>query len=134
MLAGVLIELVADNQLHDHKHGSDAKSLLRSGLWAYSRHPNYLGQVSYVCVCVCVCVCVPPPSLIAHQCVVWLGWALWGALRGARWWHVADPLNIVALVVCYSCDVMEQRLAAGPRAAQLAEYARHTRKLVPLLW
>jgi steroid 5-alpha reductase family enzyme len=40
----VLLQAAADHQMHlfrkDH-HGE----LIRTGLWAYSRHPNYLGEI-----------------------------------------------------------------------------------------
>jgi len=45
-LLGFLIECIADCQLSDHlsnpKPGSG--KFLKSGLWRYSRHPNYFGE------------------------------------------------------------------------------------------
>lgn len=40
----LLIEWTADYQLHTMK---EPGKLLSSGLWKYSRHPNYLGEISF---------------------------------------------------------------------------------------
>lgn len=47
-LLGIVFEGVADEQLRvfvEKKKNGKAKGLLKSGLWKYSRHPNYLGEV-----------------------------------------------------------------------------------------
>jgi hypothetical protein len=44
------------------------------------------------------------------------------------------PLNIVLLVVAFSCDAMEERWSKGPRAAQLKLYQQQTAKLIPYVW
>ncbi len=48
-LGAVLVEQVSDNQLRKFAKNMDRKpgSLLQSGLWAYSRHPNYFGEISF---------------------------------------------------------------------------------------
>lgn len=44
-LLGILIAFVSDNQLHGYvSSGGDRPRLLRSGLWKFSRHPNYFGE------------------------------------------------------------------------------------------
>ncbi len=43
ILLGLLIEATADRQLRRHKQ-SGAGGILQTGLWAWSRHPNYLGE------------------------------------------------------------------------------------------
>lgn len=43
--AGLLIEIVADMQLQGHRDDPKKKgTLMTSGLWRYSRHPNYFGE------------------------------------------------------------------------------------------
>eukprot|EP00347_Sterkiella_histriomuscorum_P017430 403349400 len=43
---GFIIELVADNQLMNfRKNVSNKGKLLTTGLWRYSRHPNYFGEI-----------------------------------------------------------------------------------------
>src|SRR2546421_377897 len=44
-LAGELFEAVADRQLAHHRSDpANRIKTMRSGLWRYSRHPNYFGQ------------------------------------------------------------------------------------------
>lgn len=46
MIAGALICFYADGQRREHKKQYPNKSI-RSGLWKYSRHPNYFGEVLF---------------------------------------------------------------------------------------
>lgn len=43
-LAGVLISLVADIQLHRFIRKRSDGDIMKQGLWHYSRHPNYFGE------------------------------------------------------------------------------------------
>ena len=42
-LLGLLLESIADSQKYIHKKKSN--SFISSGLWKYSRHPNYFGEI-----------------------------------------------------------------------------------------
>lgn len=46
-LGGLLVQTVADVQKFLHKRREGADSLCRSGLWQWSRHPNYLGEIYF---------------------------------------------------------------------------------------
>ena len=46
MIAGTMISFYADGQRREHKKHFPNKSI-RSGLWKYSRHPNYFGEVLF---------------------------------------------------------------------------------------
>ena len=48
MLAGPLLELIADYQVHSFiKTNNDHSKVCNVGLWNYSRHPNYLGELTF---------------------------------------------------------------------------------------
>lgn len=46
MIIGSLISLIADGQLRTFKKANPKKSI-GTGLWKYSRHPNYFGEVTF---------------------------------------------------------------------------------------
>ncbi|MEL6182602.1 MAG: DUF1295 domain-containing protein [Myxococcota bacterium] len=102
-LAGIAIETLSDEQLYDwleHRHTPGA--IMKEGLWAYSRHPNYFGEVLF-----------------------WWGlaWMGLGALPGA-WWVVIGAASITVLFVTISIPLMEKRsLERRP------EYAAHQRQV-----
>jgi steroid 5-alpha reductase family enzyme len=106
-LAAVLIEAVADRQMRAFT-GDPANRghVLGRGLWRYSRHPNYLGEVGF-----------------------WWGLLLF-ALAAAPdwWWTVIGPVIMVLLFVFVSIPLMDRRsLARRP------EYAEHMRRVPALL-
>src|SRR5678815_4587825 len=43
----ILIELVADEQLRSFARTKQPGDIISNGLWAYSRHPNYFGEISF---------------------------------------------------------------------------------------
>lgn len=45
--AAVEIERRSDNQLRAFKNGDAKGSVCEEGLWKYSRHPNYFGEISF---------------------------------------------------------------------------------------
>jgi steroid 5-alpha reductase family enzyme len=45
-ILGLTLQTIADFQLHAfRKRAADRKRVIRTGLWKYSRHPNYLGEI-----------------------------------------------------------------------------------------
>lgn len=60
MIAGPVLEIIADYQVHKFiKDTNDHSKVCNYGLWNYSRHPNYLGEltfwfgimVTFLCTC-----------------------------------------------------------------------------------
>ena len=75
---GFIFEAGGDYQLTGFKSNSANKGqVLRTGLWKYTRHPNYFGDAA-----------------------VWWGFALFGVAAGA-WWSVASAalMNLLLLKV-----------------------------------
>ena len=88
-VGGVAIETVADMQLHHFRRAPEntGKSI-NTGLWRWSRHPNYLGEL-----------------------IFWWGVFLCGAStgEGTRW--LALPVLLLTLIIRFtSIPMMEQRL------------------------
>ncbi|MFW6046865.1 MAG: DUF1295 domain-containing protein [Candidatus Woesearchaeota archaeon] len=42
---GFLFEVIGDYQLKKFKNSTSSEKILKSGLWRYTRHPNYFGEV-----------------------------------------------------------------------------------------
>jgi steroid 5-alpha reductase family enzyme len=107
-LGGTLLELLADAQLQRFRLAPPAPdAVLESGLWAWSRHPNYLGEILY-----------------------WCGLALLGfAAAGWHWWI---PLGALAMALMFwraSLPLMEERMLA--RRPRFADVQRRVPLLIP---
>jgi steroid 5-alpha reductase family enzyme len=62
---------------------------MESGLWTYSQHPNYLGEITF-----------------------WWGLYLFALASGlSHWWTIIGPLTITALFVFISVPMMDRRMA-----------------------
>ena len=102
----VLLEQTADRQLLRFRRGDpDPRSILDSGLWAHSRHPNYLGEIGF-----------------------WWGLYLFGlSARPGWWWTGIGALAITLLFRVASLPLIETRMLE-----RRPGYAEH-QKRVPLL-
>ena len=106
-MAGIAYEAIADGQLsrflRDRAKGSHA--IMQSGLWRYSRHPNYFGEV-----------------------VTWWGAAV-VAISLGRWWGVLGALVITFLITKISgLPPLEKHYAGKP---EYEDYKKRTPVLVP---
>jgi steroid 5-alpha reductase family enzyme len=104
----IWIEMTADRQLHDFAGEAHAPgTILDRGLWRFSRHPNYFGEILF-----------------------WWGLYLFGlAADPSWWWTVVGPLGITSMFVFVSLPLIEERQAE--RRPGHAEYARQVSVLVP---
>jgi steroid 5-alpha reductase family enzyme len=86
----IALETVADGELRAFLRGrSSADAVLDRGLWAVSRHPNYLGELLF-----------------------WWGLFLFGLAGGARSWSAVGPLAISLLFLFVSVPWMDRRMEA----------------------
>lgn len=87
-VGAVLLELAADAQMHRFVRERVPGQVMDRGLWAWSRHPNYFGEICF-----------------------WWSLALFGiAASPADWWWL--PVGGVAMVAMFlgaSIPMMEQR-------------------------
>ena len=107
-LGGTALEFVADGQLRRFRLARPApEAILESGLWAWSRHPNYLGEILF-----------------------WIGLAVFGwAGSGLVWWGWLGALAVVLLFRFASLPMIERRMLA--RRPGYAERQRRVALLVP---
>ena len=104
--AAIWIENRADLELRRHR-ASAAGTTLSSGVWSWSRHPNYLGEMAF-----------------------WWGLCLFAVAADPTWaWTAVGPLAITVLFAAYSIPAMERRLRAGKPDWQA--YAARTSLLLP---
>jgi steroid 5-alpha reductase family enzyme len=107
-LAAIAIEALADRQLRRFVLAKPPEgAILSTGLWRYSRHPNYFGEVLF-----------------------WWGLFLFAlAADPSRVWVVIDPIAITVLFVFVSVPLIDRRMAA--RRPAYAEHARRVSAIVP---
>ena len=104
---GVLYEAVADWQLERFKQvAANRGRVLDTGLWRYSRHPNYFGE-----------------------CCVWWGFGL-VALGTGAWWALASPLLMTLLLLKVSGVTMLES-DIGERRPEYVRYIRETNAFLP---
>jgi len=106
--SAVIVETLADKQLNRFVKANPPKeSILSTGLWAYSRHPNYFGEISF-----------------------WWGLFLFSlAADGFHWWTIIGPLAITIMFITVSIPMMERRMLS--RRPLYAERQRKVSMLVP---
>ncbi|MDQ6522602.1 DUF1295 domain-containing protein [Nocardioides sp. LHD-245] len=87
-LGAVLLALVADAQMRDFVAERTPGQVMDRGLWAWSRHPNYFGEIGF-----------------------WWSLALFGiaAAPGDWWWLCVGGVGMVAMFLGASIPMMERR-------------------------
>jgi steroid 5-alpha reductase family enzyme len=83
----ILVELVADEQLRSFNRTKAPGDICRRGLWSWSRHPNYFGELSF-----------------------WWGLWLFGlAADPTWWWTVIGPVGMTAMFLFASIPMIDRR-------------------------
>ncbi|HKJ25551.1 MAG TPA: DUF1295 domain-containing protein [Myxococcota bacterium] len=108
--AAIALEFEADQQLRRFRTapGRSPEDVLDTGLWARSRHPNYLGEMGF-----------------------W--WGLWIFALAADpswWWTAVGPLAITAMFRFASLPMIETRMLER-RPERFAAYQRRTPMVLP---
>jgi steroid 5-alpha reductase family enzyme len=106
-LGAAVIELVADEQMRRFARTKSPGDVMQDGMWRYSRHPNYFGEILF-----------------------W--WSLWFfglSAAPAWWWTVIGPLAIVTMFLAASIPMLDNRSRA--RRPSFSAYAERTSALVP---
>ncbi|MCH5158485.1 MAG: DUF1295 domain-containing protein [Clostridiales bacterium] len=111
ILLGTALEFFADRQMHAfllNTKAANEKTTCRNGLWNYSRHPNYLGEIT-----------------------VW--WGVFFVMLPfslTKWYFVVGAVLITLLFNFISIPLAEKRQLA--RRTDYAEYKKTTSRLLVL--
>ena len=84
----IIIELLSDIQLHRFLAHRKEGEIMKTGLWAYSRHPNYFGEWLF-----------------------WAGLALFGiaAVPSAWWWVLPRSVAMLVMFLVASIPMIDKR-------------------------
>ena len=106
IIIAVVIQYISDDQMRIfRKDESNLGKTMKYGLWKYSRHPNYLGEVSF-----------------------WFGIYVFALASGLTTiWLLACPIVMLALFVFISCPMMDNR--SLKRRSDYKEYMDKTPQL-----
>ena len=87
-ICAVILQIISDKQMRDFKKNiSNKAKIMNLGLWKYSRHPNYLGEVMF-----------------------WIGlYVMALSVNDIPAWLILSPLSMVVLFVFISCPMMDER-------------------------
>jgi len=105
---GFIFEVVGDAQLSRFiKNPENKGKLMQSGLWRYTRHPNYFGEVT-----------------------TWWGIWLISISVPYGWISVVGPLTITILILKVSgIPLLEKKMEENP---EFVEYKKRTSMFIPL--
>ena len=105
--AAIALETIADEQLRSFNRTKLPGEICTRGLWAWLRHPNYLGEILF-----------------------WWGLWLFGVAAAPSWyWSVIGPLAITAMFLFASIPMLDRRNIA--RRPGYAEIMKRVPALVP---
>ena len=106
-LVATSLELVADEQMRVFAANKQPGDVMQQGVWRWSRHPNYLGEILF-----------------------WFSlWLFALAAAPGWWWTGVGALAILALFVFASIPLLDER--SRERRPAFAEYAARTPALLP---
>ena len=105
-LGAIIIQGTADIQMHKFRKNRDSV-FIRRGLWKYSRHPNYLGEITMWWGIALAVVCANP----------------------SVWYLLAGALANTVLFICVSIPLAEGKQS---KKEGYSEYKKQTRALLPI--
>ncbi|MGV9141861.1 MAG: DUF1295 domain-containing protein, partial [Promethearchaeota archaeon] len=104
----IIIESIADKQLNLFiKNDNQPKKIMKEGLWKYSRHPNYFGEILF-----------------------WWGLLFFALASNINsWFTIVGPVLILVLFNYISIPLMEERNLK--RRINYEKHIRQVSKLIP---
>jgi steroid 5-alpha reductase family enzyme len=106
-LCAIIIETVSDQQLRKFiRKRKNKDEIINIGLWRYSRHPNYFGEILF-----------------------WWGLYFFAlAVDLTFWWIIIGPISIVFLFLVISIPLIEKKISSKPG---YKSYQEEVSKLLP---
>lgn len=103
---GYYFESVGDSQLKKHIKNKEAKgTLLKTGLWSLTRHPNYFGEA-----------------------LMWVGIYVYAILIGVPVYFIFSPIVITSVLYFISTPLLEKKMSERDG---WDEYAKKTSMFLP---
>jgi steroid 5-alpha reductase family enzyme len=112
--SAILIEWIADEQLIKFRKSNNWNSFMKTGLWAVSRHPNYLGEISF------------------WGGVFMFAVSATGLIHSNGLWTIIGFISMIILFKFISIPLMEKRNIARKPGYQ--EYIKKVPALFPRLF
>lgn len=107
---GLIGETMADEQLRTFQNDPDNKGkVCRTGLWAYSRHPNYFFEI-----------------------VIWTAVYLYALASPGGWLTLVSPLVIVYIIMKITGIPLAEQQSLKSRGEEYRRYQETTSVLIPL--
>ena len=109
-LSGTILELFADNELARFRKRENKKKedILRTGIWAYSRNPNYLGELLF-----------------------WFGLLGMSLAFGAPWYTGIGSVGMLLMFLFASIPMKDKQMKKN-RPKAFAKYKKEVSALIPL--
>ena len=109
MILAIGLAYVADEQMKSFRMKPENKGkLMRSGLWKYSRHPNYLGEI-----------------------LTWWGLFFFSLSTGyGQWWMGVGALTVTLMFLFISIPMLEKR--EMKRRPEYVDYKKEVPMLLPV--
>jgi steroid 5-alpha reductase family enzyme len=105
-IIGYVFEVIGDKQLKDHIKNPEMKGkLLQTGLWKYTRHPNYFGEAT-----------------------MWWGIFIFALIIGVPIYYIISPITITAVLYFISTPLLEKSMA---EREEWSEYTKKTPMFLP---
>ena len=107
---GTILELLADNELarFRKRKNPQKEDLLRTGIWAYSRNPNYLGEILF-----------------------WFGLLSMALAFGAPWYTAIGSVGMLLMFLFASIPMKDKQMEKN-RPEAFAKYKKEVSRLIPL--
>lgn len=103
---GILFEAIGDYQLKEFLKVRKGKAIMQTGLWKYTRHPNYFGEIA-----------------------AWWGAAIVAAAYQQYWGIIGAAVITFLITKVSGVPLLEKRYADNP---EFQKYAKRTSILIPL--